>query len=469
VRRELGVAAILLGGCVQGGVFPCTSDAQCKRSDGSGTCEALGWCAYPDPSCMPSGQRYGDFVGGGLADQCVGGTTGGGACGGTGVVTDNFDDGVTAPQWLEAFPGSGPTHYAETGGQLVITTGSGEASADYAGYQTFYTYDLRNDSVYVEVLSVPPASTHSDAYIRAYLDANDFLAIQDEAGYVHFDVGVTGSPISDLGAVAWDPVATRWWRIRETSGTVYFETSPDATTWTVHAQTPDPFDLSAVHLNIAAGTYRSEAVTGQAIFDNYNGGGTPEPLCPLARFTDGFDKAGAVIGRWDSSDADPGCTASNAGGQAVMTPPTTAAGYCDYTSTGLWDLRGSYAAIHIVQMLNTAVDADAFMDVRLSQANVIEIGQDLGVLHFGKRVGGTYTTIVNDIPWDAVQHAWWRIREASGTVYIETAPDGRTWTVQATTPDPFDLSAIGVRLGAGTTTTISNAGSVIYDDFNLLP
>jgi hypothetical protein len=151
-----------------------------------------------------------------------------------------------------------------------------------------------------------------------------------------------------------------------------------------------------------------------------------------------------------------------------MTPPP-GGGYCDYTSTGLWDLRGSYVAVHVVQMVNTAVDATAFMDARLSQANVVEIGENLGLLHFGTRVGGAYSTIVPDITYDPVQHAWWRIRESSGTVYCETAPDGKTWTVRATTPDPFDLSGIGVRLGVGASATASNPGTVKYDEFNVLP
>jgi cysteine-rich repeat protein len=36
----------------------------------SGTCEATGWCSFPDPAC-DSGARYGDHAGGSLAGECV--------------------------------------------------------------------------------------------------------------------------------------------------------------------------------------------------------------------------------------------------------------------------------------------------------------------------------------------------------------------------------------------------------------
>lgn len=47
--------------------FGCGSDEQCG---GDGQCEANGYCSFPDPTC-PSGRRYGDLAGGGLANVCV--------------------------------------------------------------------------------------------------------------------------------------------------------------------------------------------------------------------------------------------------------------------------------------------------------------------------------------------------------------------------------------------------------------
>ena len=60
----------MLAGCLQGGPYACAADEQCRRpgSEG-GTCEQ-GWCAYEDDMC-PSGLRFSDNAGEGLANVCV--------------------------------------------------------------------------------------------------------------------------------------------------------------------------------------------------------------------------------------------------------------------------------------------------------------------------------------------------------------------------------------------------------------
>lgn len=52
------------------GVFACIDSSDCRSGEKLGTCEAEGWCSFPDDAC-PSGARYGDHAGGGLAGECV--------------------------------------------------------------------------------------------------------------------------------------------------------------------------------------------------------------------------------------------------------------------------------------------------------------------------------------------------------------------------------------------------------------
>jgi hypothetical protein len=471
VRALIVLAATTLAGCIDAGVFRCQSDAACRSAQGAGTCEPAGYCSYSDSMCMPTPRRYGELAPAGLAGQCVSAANGA-ACGGPGVLTDNFDDGVVPGQgWGGAFS-NGMANYTETGGHLVITTPSNQLQNDYAGYLSDLSYDLHNDAVFVEVLQVPDPSGNADTYLRASADGGNDLTIIEEHGTLSFHQSINGTITSVTPSIPYDPVQHRWWRIRETGGLSFWETSPDAMTWTVRAQENDPFDVSAMYLQLIAGTYLKEPLTGTSVFDNFNGGAAPtQSWCPLAKLTDSFDVAYPQgMFRWESLiDVDPGCQTITAGGQAVFTPPIGQPGYCTFTSTSKWDLRNSYAAIHVVQMLNTAVDAVAFMQVRLSSADNLEIGEDLGLLHFGHHVGGVYSTVVNDIPYDPVQHAWWRFREAAGIVYWETSPDGKNWTIQGQQSDPFDLSAVFVRFGAGQDTGISNPGTVKFDDFNRLP
>src|SRR5206468_4627856 len=62
--------------------------------------------------------------------------------------------------------------------------------------------------------------------------------------------------------------------------------------------------------------------------------------------------------------------------------------------------------------------------------------------------GASFTAV--DLTYVPTTHLWWRIREASGTVYWETSPDGVTWTQQASvaTSSIFSLAQLNVELYA---------------------
>lgn len=51
------LAAVVLSGCSFDDHFVCTSNAQCRRGDSVGTCEASNSCSFPDIDCA-SGRRY---------------------------------------------------------------------------------------------------------------------------------------------------------------------------------------------------------------------------------------------------------------------------------------------------------------------------------------------------------------------------------------------------------------------------
>jgi len=67
---------LLVAACSPADEFPCDADAQCLDHGIAGVCQEPGWCSFPDDAC-PSGQRFGDHAGDGLARTCVpdGGTS----------------------------------------------------------------------------------------------------------------------------------------------------------------------------------------------------------------------------------------------------------------------------------------------------------------------------------------------------------------------------------------------------------
>ena len=56
-------------GCEQPGEFQCASSSQCQSAGVDGTCEASGFCSFPDAGCE-SGRRYGGLAGP-LSNVCV--------------------------------------------------------------------------------------------------------------------------------------------------------------------------------------------------------------------------------------------------------------------------------------------------------------------------------------------------------------------------------------------------------------
>jgi hypothetical protein len=58
----LGVQGLFATGCRVTATFVCERDDQCRASDGSGLCEANGFCCFADAEC-PSGRRYDDGAG----------------------------------------------------------------------------------------------------------------------------------------------------------------------------------------------------------------------------------------------------------------------------------------------------------------------------------------------------------------------------------------------------------------------
>lgn len=66
----MAFAALVVAGCGSDQVFSCNDDVQCESVGIAGTCEANGFCSFPDPAC-DSGRRYGSYAGGGLEGSCV--------------------------------------------------------------------------------------------------------------------------------------------------------------------------------------------------------------------------------------------------------------------------------------------------------------------------------------------------------------------------------------------------------------
>ncbi len=147
------------------------------------------------------------------------------------------------------------------------TTGTG-----WQGITSKTTYQMKDNGVFVEVPKTTNGNAPAETQLVVEKDANHrLLIIRSYYGMV-FRSYVDGV-LSDTGT-AYNATNMRWWRIREAGGNVYFETSANASTWTVRRTIAKPFDLSSVKVSLSAGTYQTTSSPGTAQFDNLN---TPPP------------------------------------------------------------------------------------------------------------------------------------------------------------------------------------------------
>jgi len=137
------------------------------------------------------------------------------------------------------------------------------------GMTTERQYDLRGCNLWVEVPLVPPAEVQGGALLMVGIDQNNYAVIETWAG--SFILGmVVGSSFDAATSTTYDPSVHRWWRVREASGTLHFETSPDAVEWNTLLQAASPAALEAVTVMLAAQIRDPYGQVARVEFDNLN-------------------------------------------------------------------------------------------------------------------------------------------------------------------------------------------------------
>lgn len=164
-----------------------------------------------------------------------------------------------------------------TGGQLVLTPNTG------------YTGDTRSVGVYsaadhelvVEMVQAATKVSGTGApqtFVGLYRNPanvnDDGLFFQAESGFLTAH-RMVATVYTQVAAVAYDPVAHRWLRIREALGTVYWDTSPNRSTWTNQGSWVHTFSVDSVYVLLGTGLTGAVTGPGNAVFDNVNT--VPEP------------------------------------------------------------------------------------------------------------------------------------------------------------------------------------------------
>ena len=182
-----------------------------------------------------------------------------------GTLQDNFDDNSLSTALWVNWAGA---QVAETGGQIRFT--STLASGYYGLSGQFYS--LYESAISVEVVNAGNQALNSlEVYpLQIVEDANNSYSIMIANGNIQV-LKVLAGVQSSLVTVAYSSATHKFFRIRHTGTTLYFEYSTTGTSgWTSLISTTPEIFLGELSLEMLIGTWAAEASTTTVIFDNFN-------------------------------------------------------------------------------------------------------------------------------------------------------------------------------------------------------
>lgn len=190
-------------------------------------------------------------------------------------------------------------------------------------------------------------------------------------------------------------------------------------------------------------------------------------MAKSATFTSTFDSYDTGI--WYRSNA---TNVAFTSGQLVLTATTS---YHYLVSTGDYDMTDSHFAVEFVQNLNVGSNGSLStyfraLDSSGDGSNYFEFeiaGGPSGTVTFREKYNGSSDTTTGT--YDATNYRYLRLREASGTIYWETSPNGYSWTTRRSKSALVSVSVADVLLSTGRWAAESSPGNAIFDNLNLMP
>jgi hypothetical protein len=81
------------------------------------------------------------------------------------------------------------------------------------------------------------------------------------------------------------------------------------------------------------------------------------------------------------------------------------------------------------------------------------------------RIGDQETAVL----YTKASHRWWRIRESGGTLFLESSPDGHSWTVIHSGSTPPWINEVTVGIGTVSPSNATKLGETQWDNLNAMP
>jgi hypothetical protein len=163
-----------------------------------------------------------------------------------------------------------------------------------------------------------------------------------------------------------------------------------------------------------------------------------------------------------------GVAISEAGGVLTFSAPTNpavtgTAGYRSSQDNHVLTDRSFF--VEIPTMVDTAGNAEAKLVITSGVADNLQLRQKRGTLSVTLTVGGTPSTLAS-IPYNPVNHRWWRVSDSAGNFRVQTSPDGMQWTDQVTGATPGFFGGVAVELQLRAFNQGIAPGELVFDNAN---
>lgn len=179
---------------------------------------------------------------------------------------DNFDDdSFDTNKWQR----TNDTQILETSGHLELNS---ILAGNYVSVDSIHLYDLTGKSASLELVSAGNQSLTSwETYpLTLLIDSNNYLQFRLIGGNLQCFQKVSGVSTQIGGTVTYDSDVHKWLRIREESGTIYFDYSTNGLSWTNISSTLNPIAITGLQVEFSVGTWQAEASTTSMLIDNFN-------------------------------------------------------------------------------------------------------------------------------------------------------------------------------------------------------
>lgn len=409
------------------------------------------------------------------------------------LLADNFDDNSRNIGLWDYSYGT----VTETGGRAQIACLAGVFSA----YGSLPQYYLAGSLVAAQIVTLPAGGGSSAAYAYmgclsniagtalswAYDPLSGNLSAQSQVAYTD------ATPTT----LTYNATNHAWWRIRESAGTVSWDTSLDGLTWTTQRTLATPawvtrcqygqvlfeanrtggstsgtFEVDNLNTVLgmpagqAAATGTANAATASlgAAAGQPAGTGTAydavaSVLPKVATLTDSFNTKDTA--KWTFNG-----TSDVVSGQVTSVPTS---GYANsVTSTANYDLANSAMSVELVNAPTGNGSIGVFFNYYESvSGDVVGFYVEGGALNFREIVGGSPS--ITSITYSSTSHRWLRLTHDGTNLLWETSPDRSTWTTQRTKTPGRTWTVGAVQVNTGFYGTEPTPGTALFDNINFSP